>query len=233
MPWQSPKQEEAAATLSSGLLVSGRYSTQQGTMNYQWEYEVHKDGKVSEILTIESTYKFADYWRDRYDRILASGNTEYALSKEDISEKMVVRAKKAYDSLDALNEAGAVQFRLISGPLFRSLSFKAETPAYTSENMVNTYGPHEQATAEDWVNFLKGAIGVSFVVRDEATGQTHRWSKTAGEIGDGISVLIESKQWRPLAYWGGGAVALFLGFVIYMGTLGRRHWDDRDRESEG
>lgn len=223
-------QVQPPAPKSNGVLVSGRYSTEQGTMRYQREFQIHPDGRVTEIQMVQGTHKFADFWRDRYLQITAAGLNDYKLSKEERGSTFVIRAEKTFESMEQLNESGVAELQLINGPLFRSVAFKSHTGRYDPEAMVETYGSHEQATAEDWVHFLEDAILVGYVIKDEESGLTYRWDRTAGEIGSGLPVVIQGKQWHTSAYLGGAGVGLFLVFVLYMGVFGRRHWEKRDDE---
>lgn len=224
-----PNDLSATAPPSDGVLKSGRYSTQQGVMRFQREFVLHADGRVSEIQTVEGTYKFADFWRERFNSI-DTARSDYSFTKDDTGTKLVLKAKKTYTSVESFNENANAEVALLDGPLFRSVSFRAETGAFDPDSMVRVYGVHEQATAEDWVEYLRSAIAIGYVVTDESTGRTYRWDRTAGQIGDGLAVVIQAKQWHALAYWGGGAISLFLLFVIYMGIFGRRHWDNREQE---
>jgi hypothetical protein len=188
---------------------------------------LHTDGRVTDTLMIEGTHKFGDYWRKRYDALVESG-VSYTLSKEEGGDKFALKAQQVFANADQLNQSSTAYLKNVDGLLFRTLSLETETGPYDSETMINTYGMHEQATAQDWIEYLREAITVDFVMNDEVTGKTLRWHRTAGEIGSGLQVELAAKQWYATAYIGVTAVALFLGFVIYMGTMGRRHWEVKE-----
>ncbi len=217
------------ASHSDGVLTSGRYTTKQGTMQYLREFTLQVDGKITEVQTIQSTDRFADMWRERFTALTGSMG-EYALSKEEKDGQFVIHAKKVHPSLDAFNQTGIAEVQLMNNPLFRSIAFKSQTGSYDGESMVQRFGPSDEATAEDWVGFLRDAVTVGYTVIDEVTGKSYHWDRTAGEIGAGLPVEIQGKQWQRLAYYGGGSVGVFLLFVIYMGVFGRRHWDTREPE---
>jgi len=218
-----------AAPHSDGVLTSGRYTAQQGTMLYLREFTLQANGRVTEVQTVQSTDRFADMWRERFESLTGS-MSEYNFAKEEKSGEFIIHATKVHASLAAFNETGIAQVQLLNNPLFRSIAFKAQTGPYDGETMVQRFGAHDQATAEDWVGFLRDAVSVGFVVTDEVTGRTYRWDHTAGEIGTGLPVEIQSKQWRSSAYYGAAVVGAFLLFVVYMGIFGRRHWDTRDEQ---
>jgi len=215
------------SSVSDGVLTSGRFTSKQGTMQFVREFRLHTDGRVTDTLTVEGTHKFGDYWRQRYDMLATSG-VSYALSKEEGGERFAVKAQRVFVNVDQLNQSSGAYLKNVNGMLFRSVSLRTDTGPYDSETMVNTYGMHEQATAEDWIGFLREAVTVDFVVNDEATGKTLRWHRTAGQIGSGLQVELATKQWYATAYIGGTLIACFLGFVVYMGTLGRRHWEVKE-----
>lgn len=217
------------ASRSDGMLTSGRYSTKQGTMRYLREFTFQVDGRITEVQTVQSTDRFADMWRERFPTLTESMG-EYTFSKEEKDGQFVIHAKKVHASVAAFNQTGIAEVQLMRSPLFRTIAFKAQTGAYDGESMVKRFGPNDEATAEDWVSFLRDAVTVGYVVTDEATGKSYLWDHSAGEIGSGLPVEIQGKQWQRLAYYGGGGVGVFLLFVVYMGIFGRRHWDTREPE---
>lgn len=212
---------------SDGTLTSGRYTSRQGTLHYHYRFRLNRDGTVTETQSVEGTDRFAEFWRERYAR-LENANSEYKFSKNEENGRLVVSAEKQYPTVTALNEGSNLKVRLMESPLFRSVSLKGETDSFDMDAMVTAYGSDDSATHEDWTEFLREAVTVSYLVDDEVTGQTYAWNRTAGQVGGGVPVLIEAKQWRPWAYWAGGATAAFLLFVIYMGIFGRRHWEPQE-----
>ncbi len=214
---------EATAPRSDGMLVSGRYSTQQGTIHWMMEFNVHPDGTVTHVQSVAGTDKFADFWRERYAQI-GTAESDFTFTKEESDGRTVVKATRLFQTVDELNQSGSAQLQLLDSPLFRSVLFKTQTESYDPDSLVSAYASPEQATAEDWAVFLRDAVSVAYVVKDEVTGRTYVWDKTAGEIGGGTSVLIQGKEWHTGAYVGAGAVGIFLSFVLYMGLFGRRHW---------
>jgi hypothetical protein len=212
------------SAVSDSLRPSNRLSHDQGTMQFLREFHLHSDGRVTDTVTVEGTHTFASYWREKYDLLAASGDT-YSLLKEDGGDRFAVKAKRVFADVDELNQTPDVSVKNVDGILYRLLSVTTDTGPYDPQTMVNTYGASDQATSEDWIGFLQDAVTVDIVVTDEVTGKTLRWHRTAGQIGSGLQVELATEQWYAAAYLGGIGVSLLLGFVVYMGTFGRRHWE--------
>lgn len=215
---------EQTRARSDGTLVSGRYSTRQGTTRFEEELILRLDGRVTEITRVEGTHRFAEYWRSQFDSMV-SADSEYELTMEDTPDRVMITATVEFPSLASYNARGVTAAQVVDSFLFRSVSVSQELGPFTPDRLLSMYGPHDQATEEDWVKFLYDTVEIGYILRDEPSGTTLQWSRLAGELRSSYNMELSRKIWHAGSYWIGGTVGAFLLFVVYMGFFGRRHWD--------